>query len=359
MRQQLFKVTLALSALLLVGQGCLSVGGDGAANTNGPAGMFISADRAETWTTQSVWPRPDGLQSLAGISVYRLFDDPGDPSAMYWASRAQGLFYTYDGGNSWERPTSGPISGFIYGVAVHPADKCTIYATNGSQVFRSNDCNRTWSEVYRVTSGDRVNSIAMQQFPPYRIYMVTGNGDFLRSEDQGVSWRVLRRFRTRMIDVFADPHVEDRVFVGSQKKGLWRSVDGGENWVNIDNPFLSISGGHEYRRFYIHPEVPDLLFYASTYGIHRSADGAEHWDELSLITPPGSARIFGLAANPQNPNEIYYTATINNRSTLYKSVDGGQTWITRKLPSGQIPTVLRNHPTDPDILHVGFTVPPS
>ena len=61
--------------------------------------------------------------------------------------------------------------------------------------------------------------------------------------------------------------------------------------------------------------------------------------------------------NPKNEQEIYYTATIQNRSTMYKTVDGGQTWTTKRLPSGQIPTVLHMDSVN-ELLYAGFTIPP-
>ena len=45
---------------------------------------------------------------------------------------------------------------------------------------------------------------------------------------------------------------------------------------------------------------------------------------MNLITPPGSANIYGFAVNPQNENEVYYVGTIGNRSLFYKTVDGGK-----------------------------------
>ncbi|PIR74475.1 MAG: hypothetical protein COU35_02220 [Candidatus Magasanikbacteria bacterium CG10_big_fil_rev_8_21_14_0_10_47_10] len=355
MKYKIFPITLF--AIVLMGQGCFSLGTEQEVQTSGAGGFFVSTDKGGAWSPISTLPEPDGAKNLNTLSVYRLFEDPNDPNALYWASREGGMFFTYDSGRTWQRPGSGPNAGFIYSVAVHPADKCVIFATNGSQVFRSDDCNRTWSEVYRISGDDRVSSVAVGQFDPYPVYLLTYNGDFLQSSDNGISWRIGRRFKTQSIDIFTDPFVDHRIFIGTQSKGMWRSTDDGETWVQIVNPFFNIAGGQEYRRFVMHPTIPDLMFYASTYGIHRSTDGAEHWQELSLLHAPGAARIFGLAVSPENPNEIYYTATINNRSTLYKSVDGGQTWISEKLPSGQIPSVLRVHRDHPEWLYVGFTIP--
>lgn len=354
----ILRIAVTLCALLLVGQGCLSLSGSSDNVTSGPAGMFVSTDRGESWKAISVLPEADGVKNINTASVYRLANDPQDTGALYWASRGQGMFYSYNSGVNWMRATEPLKSGFIYSVAVHPTDKCTIYASNGKQVFRSVDCNRSWTEVYRESNNDRVNSIAISSFAPYQMYILKNQGDILRSEDQGVSWRVIRRLRTRALDIFTDPHEAGRLYAGTQSKGMWRSEDSGDTWFQIDTPFDKLTKGLEYRRFYIHPKKPGLLLYASTYGIHRSFDFGVNWERLNLIHPPGSAKIFGLTINPSNINELYYTATIDQRSTLYNSIDGGNTWITKRLPSAQVPTVLQGHKDNAEWLYVGFTIPP-
>jgi len=87
-------------------------------------------------------------------------------------------------------------------------------------------------------------------------------------------------------------------------------------------------------------------------------DRGESWQAMKLITPPGGADIYAFAVNPKNENEIYYTATINGRSTFYKSIDGSENWVTKKLPSGQLPVAMLIHPEKDNIVYLGFTFPP-
>lgn len=352
------RITLLASLVLLLGQGCLSVTDNTATQTAGPAGIFVSTDGGENWKAISTLPGAEGNKSLTSVSVYRLVEDPQDPNALYWASRGNGLFFTYDNGRSWQQAPDPVSSGFIYSVTVHPADKCTLYSTNGARIFRSTDCTRSWTEVYRESTGDRIMTVAVNPFPPHQLYAGKSSGSILQSTDSGVSWHVMSSFRTpKILDIFTSPYEEGTLYVATQQKGLYRSKDGGSNWVSLTAGLEAFPGVNEYRRFLIYPTTPGLLFYVSTYGILRSTDGGDSWNPIELIHPPGSARIYGFAVNPKNAQEIYYTATIDSRSTLYKSVDGGQSWITERLPSGQIPTVLRIHPED-GWLYAGFTIPP-
>lgn len=134
-----------------------------------------------------------------------------------------------------------------------------------------------------------------------------------------------------------------------------RSKDAGATWVSLKDTMKDYSKSLEFRRFLAHPEVPGRLYWISTYGILVSSDSGDSWDSIDLITPPGSTHIFGFYVSPKDVNQIYYTATINNRSTFYKTVDGGTNWITGKLPSDQLPSILYISPEKEDVLYLGFT----
>jgi photosystem II stability/assembly factor-like uncharacterized protein len=347
-----------LLVLLLTGAGCVSFSSNDR-TTQGPAGMHISTNRGDTWSQIASWPTLEGVKNISGISVYRLIEDPNDNKAMYLATREHGLFYTYDDGKSWQRAEGALSSGFVYGVAVHPTDKCIIYATTGSRVYRTEDCSRNWKEVYRESrSNTRVVSIAFGHTVPYRVYIAESNGDLLQSYDSSDSWNVKNRFKTRLLHVITHPMDSNLIYVISKNNGIFRSNDSGNTWVGLGNKLSAFSGAIEYRRHIIDPKNPNKIYWSSTYGILTSNTSGDSWQNIDLLTPPGSADIYAFAVNPDNEDEIYYTATINDRSTFYRSMDGGKNWVTKKLPSGQIPTVLRVHPDHADWIYLGFTIPP-
>lgn len=359
MKKFLRNAIFLASALLLIGQGCVSINSSGD-NSSGPGGMFVSTDRAESWKPISNYPTVEGVKNISAASVYRLFQDVQDPDALYWATRGQGFFYSYDAGKTWQRPESPVDTGFIYSIAVSPVDKCTVYASNGRSVYRSTDCNRTWAEVYRENENDIVKSLIINPFPPHQLYLVKENGDVLLSDDDGISWKLASFFKGgNLVEMFSDPNVEGRFYMATRRDGMYRTNDFGSNWESLENGLKGFSGGLEYRRFFVYGPVKDLLYYMSTYGIHRSTDGGDTWEALELIHPPGSALIYGFTINPADQKEMYYTATINNRSTLYKSIDEGESWITRKLPSDQVPTALLVHPEHSERIYLGFTIPPT
>ncbi|OGH69688.1 MAG: hypothetical protein A3C90_03555 [Candidatus Magasanikbacteria bacterium RIFCSPHIGHO2_02_FULL_51_14] len=358
-RASIYLFTIA-AALLLMGQGCLQIPtGEEEIVTTGPAGMFVSTDKGENWQAISALPEADGVKSLAGVSVYRLDDDPQDPKAIYWGSRGSGLLFSYDDGRTWRRAAVPLNTGFIYSVAVHPKDKCTLFATTGLFVYKTDDCARSWQEVHREDRADaRVDSIFIDSFGDHTVFLTKANGELLSSSDGGSSWTVVQRFGTAIGLLEADAVRQNTLYLATRKKGLYRSDDGGKTWVNLFEQLRVYPGATEYRRLFVHPTKEGVLYWISTYGILKSTDRGDSWRPYTLITSPGSADIFGFDINRNNDKEMYYTAMVGGRSTFYKTEDDGKTWSTKRLPSGQIPAVLRVHPVNANIIYVGFAIPP-
>jgi photosystem II stability/assembly factor-like uncharacterized protein len=269
------------------------------------------------------------------------------------------MFFSYDDGKTWQQSKTALTSGFVYSVVIDPTDKCTIYISTGSVILKSEDCNRTWTEVYREARPDvKILSLSMNTFKSSEIYVAISNGDLVKSMDGGTSWTTVKRFGVSLGEVKTDPKQENVVYVSSRRNGLFKSVDGGANWVNYKDELKSFSKGLEYRSFYLHPNKANVVYWISTYGILVTEDGGTNWSPLELLTPPGGVSIYGFAINPKNDKEIYYTASSKSRSTLYRSEDGGISWMTRKLPSAQLPTIVHINSGETDAVYIGFTIPP-
>ncbi|MCX6781997.1 MAG: hypothetical protein NTW66_02675 [Candidatus Magasanikbacteria bacterium] len=351
-------VFLLLAVFVFTGASCITTK---KATETGPMGVFKSIDRGEKWTPAMAVPTAQGVKSLSTVKVYRMFDDPSDPNAYYLASRGQGLYYTYDNGDSWAAVPF--FSGkFVYTAAVDPADKCTIYASDGAHIYKSEDCARTWNLMFtEERSGERLSSIDIDSSDG-SIYGAEIGGDLLVSRDAGRSWQVIKRFTFALQDVFVDKQVPGRIYVASQRTHLYRSDDAAATWTDLREGFKKFNDSKVYYRLSVSKSQKDTIYWISKYGILRSVDAGATWTELKLLTPPGAVTIYGFAVNEKNPNEIYYTGTIlgegssHVRSTFYKSVDGGATWVTQKLPTNTIPVVIKIHPVDDATLLMGFAL---
>lgn len=357
-----------LSVLLLTGQGCISLGGPTAA---GPLGTFRSADKGETWVQVNNYPTAQGVKNLAGVKVYNTFTDPSDPNALYLATRGQGLFFTYNKGDIWQSAGATLANKFIYAVAVDPKDKCTVLASDGPRIYKSTDCNRTWTLVYTDDrTGERVVSIAFDYGNSKNIYAALLSGEVLQSVDAGASWRMIKNFAASLTQYPAvnlqylatDPLKPGRIYAAQSKTGLARSDDGGATWTDLSAGFTGFTDSLSFYRLVLHPTEKDIVFWVSKYGILRSNDAGKTWADLKLLTPPGSVNIYALAISPKNSKEMYYVGTVlgvgdqPSRSTFYKTVDGGGNWLTKKLPTNNIPVSVVVHPVETNTVFVAFTI---
>lgn len=347
-----------LSAVILTGAGCIQLIG----SAQGPMGVFRSGDAGETWVAKSTLLSAQGVKSLSGAKVYKIFTDPGDPKALYMGTRGQGLYYSYDAGETWA--SSAAMAGkYIYALSVDPRDKCTIYVSDGQHIYKTTDCQRSWSLLFtEERTTQRFVALAVDNSDSKIIYGAELGGDIFRSKDGGNSWRIIKRFGFELRSLVVDPQSSHRLYAVAYNQGLYRSDDGGDNWESASKGFENFSDNLTFYRLVLNPAQPNSLFWISKYGVLRSNDAGATWSDLKLLTPPGSVNIYGFALNPKNPAEMYYTGTIlgdkneNVRSTLYKSVDGGVNWITRKLPTNTIPVDMLVSRENGKTIFIGFTV---
>jgi photosystem II stability/assembly factor-like uncharacterized protein len=86
----------------------------------------------------------------------------------------------------------------------------------------------------------------------------------------------------------------------------------------------------------------------------RSANGGLNWELINLLPASKEATIYAVGVSPKNSQEIYYATA----STLVKSVDGGQTWSSSKLPYSRLTSIIAVNPTDTKIIYLGTSLPP-
>ncbi|MFH1789485.1 MAG: hypothetical protein ABH832_00190 [bacterium] len=344
----------------LTGVGCINF----SSQSQGVMGMYRSENKGEAWAQITSMPTLEGVKNLSGLSVYNMFFDPSDDDAIYLATRGQGLYYSYNKGDSWQ---SSPHMNnkYIYSVVVDPADKCTIYATDGPHIFKTNDCLRSWSLVFTEERlNERLVDLAVDPDNSDIVYGAQLNGDVLRSEDAGKSWRIIKRFGFGIRDLVIDKVDSNtkRIYVAAYKDGLYRSDDSGIEWINLSVGFDGFNDSKQFNRIVMNNNKKDSLFWISKYGILRSDDAGKTWKSISLLTPPGSVDIYGFAVSPKNDKEIYYTGTVldnkkkNLKSTFYISSDGGNNWVTRQLPTNTVPVSLYIYKKNTSMLFLGFTL---
>lgn len=344
------KVLLLLALAAIFISGCTIKFGSG--GTVAVAGVFKSFDKGNTWMQKNLFIHSGGAGNISGLNVTGLIFDPQDNKAIYLASAGQGLFYSYDSGDSWQK-AAGLKDGPVAAVAVDPKNKCVIYTTFAATILKSLDCNRSWSEVYidtRATKAD-ITSLAIDSYNNLVIYAGNSAGDVLKSIDGGQNWQAITRLNDKIAKILIDPKNTKIVYAATKGKGIFKTENGGADWSDINAGLKSYSAALEYRSLIFDLSQPNALLLVSKYGLIKTNDGGASWTPIKLITPAASTEIYSVAINPQNSNEIYYSTA----TTFYKTTDGGQNWVTKRLPSNATATYMTNDPNNPSILYMGMS----
>jgi len=125
-----------------------------------------------------------------------------------------------------------------------------------------------------------------------------------------------------------DPRNSQVVYAGVEGGGVWKTTDGGGNWVPLTDqqPSMYI----DFLR--VHPQNPETVYGAATRffsslgpGILKTTDGGGTWTHLPI--PFGS--VSSITLHPTNSQILLAAGVVG----IYRSTDGGSTW-TRVLWTG-------------------------
>jgi hypothetical protein len=237
----------------------------------------------------------------------------------------------------------------------------TLY-TDGSRTASAFKALR-WRLVGPFRGG---RSVAVTGDPtrPLVFYFGAVNGGVWRTTNAGTTWRNITDGKTDISSVGAievapsDPNV---IYVGTGEaepredltygSGMYRSTDAGETWQH-----LGLTDTHQIGRVAVDPQNPNRVFVAALghafgpnreRGVYRTLDGGATWKQVLFLNDSTGA--IDLVISPANPRIIFASMwkfqrtpwsmeAGGGRSGLWKSIDGGDTWMeitfNRGMPSG-------------------------
>jgi hypothetical protein len=233
------------------------------------AGLFRSDDDGATWhgvpafnehATRSGWQPGAG-----GLAAHRILIDPSDHRRLWVGVSAVGVFYSGDGGESWE--------------------------------LRNEGVERTAADDDHEEIGYCVHRIAHDPDAPDRIWRQDHKGVY-RTADGGASWE---RIEEGLPSGFGFPVVRDdasgALFVAPQESDqrrmptggrfrVFRSTDDGDSWHESGT-------GHPEEGFYggVLRDAMDAdgdggVYLGTTSGtVHVTADGGDSWEILPQVFP--------------------------------------------------------------------------
>lgn len=337
-------------ALVFVLSGCgISVqGGNSKTASGNDGGIFRTDNKGANWASKSLMPTISGRAgSFASVDGNMIYFDPTDSKTVYFGTVGEGLLYTYDRGDTWQRSTAlGRVT--VRGLVVDPQFRCTIYAAVDNKIMKTVDCGRAWVQVYY--DNDVALKISALVMNPSDKSLVAGTsrGEIMKSLDRGDSWRVITRLKDKIAEVKISPFDSKVMLVAGEKTGLYRSVVGSSTLESLADKMKTFVKANNFKDLTFSGSTSGLVFLANGYGILKSTDNGTTWSKINLLTPDANATINALAVNPKNDNEIYYVTN----TTFYRSLDGGTNWTSKKLPSNRAGAVLMMDPDQPATIYM-------
>jgi photosystem II stability/assembly factor-like uncharacterized protein len=141
-------------------------------------------------------------------------------------------------------------------------------------------------------------------------------------------------------------HVNDqRIVCAVSAGGFYRSDDGGNTWCALNRgvraeflPNRLPPAGQCVHKLIVHPARPDRLYQQNHCGVYRSDDGGENWLEVTKGLPSDYG--YALAVDPHDPDTAFVVpeessemrTTVAGRLRVYRTSDAGNSW--RALEEG-------------------------
>lgn len=192
-----------------------------------------------------------------------------------------------------------------------------------------------WFERQRAFPFDEIPQDAyLKALDHVRTRMTSAGGHPLRD----VVWTLAgpSNIEGRITTIAMHPTDENIVYAGSANGGLWKSTDYCQSWFSIFDHQNTTSIG----AIAIDPLHPDTIYcgtgeanslrsYYPGTGVYKSTDGGQSWVSVGL---EDSYSIGRIAVDPSNPNVVYVAAVGSLRKPtpergIYKTTDGGVSWM--------------------------------
>lgn len=317
--------------------------------------VAVSEDLGASWQPRH-GPQggsPDGGRALPREPVYDLTLVPrgeAGEAVRLLAGTLSGVWASDDDGHGWHHlSATAPGVHHVSSLWVDPVTPSTLVAGTWRRAYKSEDGGLTWRGVFAGMQLDsEVFSLRSVPGAPGELWAATC-GWVYRSRDGGESWRRfqegLPERRTPSFGVLPDGPL-----LAGTIAGLWTSADDGRSWRRRTPRDLAV-------RTILHdPRVPErILLGTEGAGVWRSDDGGETFRPSSeglanLRVSAVSARPIGGPAAGDAPAEV--VAAVHHAgplSGLWRSMDQGRSFqqVARDLP----PVLALEHTGDGLLAH--------
>jgi photosystem II stability/assembly factor-like uncharacterized protein len=345
------KKNIFLFALvLLVSAGCDILGGGAI------LGVIKSVDGGGTWQVHS---KIDGTKNaaIAGLVISEMAFDPSNHETIYLSSTNGGMWKSENSANSWKQILS-RITIYDFYVDRNNTNRIFVvgvYDDHG-KVLRTLDGGKTWEEIYNEAStSNAVNSVTVSPGNADEIYAALNSGVIVKSQDGGINWFVISELQDQVLKIRYD-RVNNALYALARKKGLLKSTNGGVTWQDISGSIekpggsdLQIATTQTFNRMALDDQFPGVIYVTSSAGLYKTVNDGNNWSFINLPVKDTALKPRAIASS--KGGMVAYTSIGN---TVFKTLNGGQSWQTQLTPTAAQINVILIDPVFPQISYAGI-----
>ncbi len=291
------------------------------------------------------------------------------PLTYYFGATGGGVWKTEDGGVTWINVSDGFFKvGIVGALAVAESDPNVVYAGTGEAcirgnampgegIYKSEDAGKTWKFI-GLKDGQTISKIRVHPRDENLVYAAVLGHAFgpnpergvYRSKDGGKSWQriLFKNDSTGAVDLAIDPNNPRILYAamwqafrnpwsmtsGGKGSGLWKSVDGGDTWTDLDSSKGIPKGIKGKIGIAVSPAKPDRVWASiesDEGGLFMSDDAGKNWTSVNDDRRLRQRAWYysHVFADPKNPEALYILNV-----QFHKSIDGGKTLTNISVPHG-------------------------
>jgi photosystem II stability/assembly factor-like uncharacterized protein len=266
---------------------------------------------------------------------------------------------------------SGRVTAIAVPRSAEPRPKTFYVGAAGGGVWKTTNGGVTWQSVSSGLGSETVGDLAVAPSDSGIVWVGTGEKNSLRSQywgdgvykstDGAKSWTRMGLANTRAIGrIVIHPTSPDTVYVAAlghlwgpnPERGVYKTTDGGKTWTRV----LFVDDTTGFVNLEMDPRDPSTLYAAAWHrlrwggshmegigagsGLYKTSDGGKTWIRLTDPAkknglPTGRIGRIGIAISPQNPKLVFVMIQVDRGVTdpaqgrfggVFRSSDGGATW---------------------------------
>lgn len=184
---------------------------------------------------------------------------------------------------------------FFTKIIAVPADATgnTVYTFTNEKVYKSTNFGDSWSPIKVNTLSGTIRNFGVAASDRQSLALVSSDGAVHLSRDGGLSWKrvtgSLPGSQGRLSYISFSPVDPETLYVASVAPNknathLWKSTDSGTNWQAIDTA-ANFPQGVPVNTVVGDPGDSETIYAGTHLGLYKSTDGGENWVRFGFGLP--------------------------------------------------------------------------